>query len=297
MTVITRRDFMKRTAFTGVSLLLADQIVGPFSAFAETGTENEADSGINYFLDSLHGMIRDIPYDDSRCLDLIKLADLYARCGRRQDGLDALSESIEAARIVKENNLFEYASLLTDVADAYYNIGEEGISHDMALEAFEVFRHEFGDKYSHRTIVSTVKMLDKVGEREKALQWLKEETPRWIENSAMLIQFANAYLVLGVDYRTKELAIEYMYCDDIIHPMVEVRRLAELAEGLAEMGRRGKAHDLIFSAVNRRNMLEKAMQNGVAKDISIVYAKLDEWENGHGKKGGISGPYKYKAVR
>lgn len=134
---MNRRDFMKRAAYTGVSLLLAEQIMRPLPAFAETGTGSKADSGINYLLDSLHGMIRNIPYHDSRCLDLIKLAGLYAQCGRRQEGLDALSESVDAARAVKEHNRFEYASLLTNVANAYYNIGEESISRDVALEEME----------------------------------------------------------------------------------------------------------------------------------------------------------------
>lgn len=121
-------------------------------------------------------------------------------------------------------------------------------------------------------------MLDNAGEREKALRWLEEETSRWIENSALLIQSAKAYLEIGIDYRTKELAIDYTGRDDIINPMVAVRRLAELAEGLADRGRTGKAYDLITGAMTLRNRLEKPRQYGVARDISIVYAKLDEWE-------------------
>jgi len=276
--MITRRDFIKRTASTGASVLLADKIIGRLSAFAETGTEHRTDSDINYLLDSLHGMVREVPYHDSRCLDLIKLSKLYAQCGRRPDGLEALSESVKAARAVKEHNQFEYASLLTDVADAYYCIGEQGVSHDVALEAFGVLQHEFNNKYSHRIIVSTVRMLDRADERERALRWIEEETSRRIENSALLIQSAKTYLALGVDYRAKELAIEYSGRDDIINPMVAVRRLSELAEGMADIGRTGKAYDLITGAVTLRNRLEKARQCGVARDISIVYAKLDEWE-------------------
>lgn len=276
--MITRRDFMKRTVYTGASILLAEQLISPLSSFALTGTGDKTDSGMDCLLDSLHDMIRNIPYDYSRCLGLIKLADLYAKCGRRQDGLEALSESLTAARVVKEHNQFEYASLLMDVADVYYCIGEQGVSHDVVLEAFGVLQHEFNNEYSHRIIVSTVKMLDKANERERALRWLEEETSSRIENSALLIQSAKAYLALGVDHRAKELAIEYSGRDDIINSMVAVRRLAEMAEGMADRGWTGKAYDLITGAVTLRNRLEKARQCGVARDISIVYAKLDEWE-------------------
>src|SRR3989304_2034507 len=212
--MITRRDFIKRTAYTGAAVLMADQFLNPVTAFANIRSTSRTDSGMECILDPLYQMMQHDPYESSKCLDLAELSTLYGRCGNEETGLKVLSEAIITAREIEDRR--ELASVLSRVADAYYSIGKPGTASDIMSEVLDILYLEIinTDTYAYTDIIFTSRMLDKVGQREKALSWLDEALERRKDDissdkTVQMIRIraiGGAYIALGADLKAKKAA-------------------------------------------------------------------------------------------
>src|SRR3990172_9107877 len=107
------------------------------------------------------------------------------------------------------------------------------------------------DTYAYTDIIFTSRMLDKVGQREKALSWLDEALERRKDDissdkTVQMIRIraiGEAYIALGADLKAKKAAKVLQYAT--YEPLKRIRGMAAIAEGLAERGRSEDARELI----------------------------------------------------
>jgi len=85
-----------------------------------------------------------------------------------------------------------------------------------------------------------------------------------------------AYIALGADLKAKKAAKVLQYAT--YEPLKRIRGMAAIAEGLAERGRSEDARELIAACTALRNNLDEGAQRWTERDISIIHAKLGEWD-------------------
>jgi tetratricopeptide (TPR) repeat protein len=266
---------VKKTAYAGLGLSIAGTIIEPLTVFAETTLGPRGDEGMDAIFESIYRIVLKNPYKDSNASQLVKLADLNIRYGNVCEGASLMFEAEKTARCCESS--ISCASVLNEMAKAYYNAGREEVASYAAREAFAILSGEIKngkDKdYAGIQIVSNAKMLGRIGEREKALRRLDEWYKHNSENRIVSRCLARAYIEL--EQYDKANAIAH-HIPDTPDTLQKIRGMAEIADELADAGQMDMAHRLISLAMVYRN--QNPRKQAVAEDISSAYAKLGEWD-------------------
>lgn len=263
--MFTRRRFVKSAVYAGAGVFIVEPLLQPLTALAHYVQPKGSDAGMERLLNHIYTMIQQNPDKYGMALNMVELAGLNIRHGNKQNGLVLLSEAIETAR---EEKPHQYASLLNSVAEIHCNCGEEAKAIETASESFKILSGETGNEYADISIVDNARMLDRMGNREKAL-WLLDER---YKKGFLTPSLACAYADIGLCGKGMEVANQMPY------PILKIKVMANLAERCANNDK-GLAHE-IHKFLSEIIVSRKADKEGrAAAYISSAYAKLGDWDS------------------
>src|SRR3990172_9320423 len=264
--MFTRRTFVKSAVYAGAGIFIVEPFLGPLTALAHYMQPKGSDTGIERLFNHIYTMIQQNPDKYRMALNMQTLASLNIRCGNRRKGLGFLSEAIEMAR--KEKSDLKYASVLNSAVKIYYDIGEKVKAIETASESFKILSRETNNESADIEIVDNAMMIDRLGDREKALWRLDER----YKNGFLTPSLAYAYADLGFYDKSMEVAHR------ITHDMVKISAMANIAELCANKGEVEIALNILSQAEALRSRLEQGRRSGVCVDITRAYAKLGDWD-------------------
>lgn len=264
--MITRRGFIRNTICAGAGVFIPKPVLEHLTILSRPAKETSKNRNMDSILDYIHIVIQKIPYKYCRAEGLAEFARLNMKCGNKPKGLAMLQDAIELAA---SDEPLAHVNILNNAAILYYEIGDRTNAVKTAYESFEILSQQISARHADKEIVSNAMMLDRLGDREKAL-WLLDER---YKHGLGFRELSTTYVDLGLYDKGIEAAKQ------INHDLSKIRTLAILSEKCVDKGHAEKAHEILCDAVALRTKLKDNRQKGIAEDISSAYAKTGDWES------------------